>query len=114
MDTTGLPLEAKDLDLVLSNLCKANARLKVVELEVEALKLSLSCLYALGIAKEKMQLNGFNIIRSEGKKTYTYSPAIKAEESALKEHKEVEVALGVAKCRQGSAFWSVKPPKEET
>ena len=64
-----------------------------------------------GIIAAKLNAEGFTLSRCDGRVTYTYSAAIKAEEDLLKQHKKAEADKGLATAKQGDAFWQLRKSK---
>lgn len=57
-------------------------------------------------------VSGFVIYRQEGRLSWTYPPAIKELEAALKKRKQLAEQLGDASHKRGNPFWTIKPASE--
>ena len=54
--------------------------------------------------------NDWSLTFSEGRRTWSYPPAVKQAEAQLKAAKRLAEADGTAEAKIGAPFWTVRPP----
>jgi hypothetical protein len=77
----------------------------------EQAKQELNRRWEAGLIAAKLNADGFTLSRVDGRVTYIYSAAVKAEEDLLKQHKKDEVDNGLATAKRGDAFWQLRKVK---
>lgn len=70
----------------------------------------LTAAYQAGEVDPSFTHDDWSLTFSEGRRTWSYPPAVKALETNLKAAKRLAEADGSAQAKLGAPFWSVRPP----
>ncbi len=66
--------------------------------------------YQAGEVDPSFTHNDWSLTYSEGRRTWSYPPAVKQAEATLKAAKRLAEADGTAEPKVGAPFWTVRPP----
>lgn len=96
---------------LLDRIVAVKARIKDLEGKYAELLDALTAAYERGEVDPSFTHNDWSISYSEGRRTWSYPPAVKALETNLKAARKLAEADGSAEPKVGAPFWNVRPPQ---
>lgn len=102
--TQAAPLTAEQL---LDQITATKAQLAILEGRLSGLLDQLSTALDQGEIDDSFAHNDWTFTHCAGRKTWDYPKALKAQIKALQESAQLD---GTAKQKQGSGYWTIKPP----
>ena len=97
-------------DDLLNQLTATKRQIAELQATYDGLLDQLTAAYEAGEVDPSFNYNDWSLTYSEGRRTYTYPPAVKALEDGLKAAKRLAEANGSATAKTGAPFWAVCPP----
>ena len=97
-------------DDLLNQLTATKRQIAELQATYDGLLDQLTAAYEAGEVDPSFNYNDWSLTYSEGRRTYTYPPAVKALEDGLKAAKRLAEANGSATAKTGAPFWTVCPP----
>lgn len=99
-------------DDLLDQLTATKRQIAELQATYDGLLDQLTVAYQAGEVDPSFSHNDWSLTYSEGRRTYTYPPAVKALEDGLKAAKKLAEANGSATPKTGAPFWTVRPPAQ--
>ena len=97
-------------DDLLNQLTAAKRQIAELQATCDGLLDQLTEAYQAGEVDPSFSHNDWSLTYSEGRRSWSYPPAVKALEDGLKAAKKLAEANGSATPKTGEPFWTVRPP----
>ena len=99
-------------DDLLNQLTAAKRQIAELQTTYDGLLDRLTEAYQAGEVDPSFSHNDWSLTYSEGRRSWSYPPAVKALEDGLKAAKKLAEANGSATPKTGAPFWTVRPPAQ--